>query len=399
MSLTLIRNAILHGPEPLGRGDLLLGGGRVLAVGGRIAPGTGVAVDVIDAEGRIACPGYVDSLVHVSGGGGEGGFATRTPALDPADAIAAGVTTLIGALGTDDVTRSHADLLASCRALAAHGLSGYALTGSYRVPVRTLSGSVRDDLVLFPDVIGVGEIAIADHRGSQPDVAELARIAADARVGGMLAGKRGVVLVHVGDGEDGLALLHAVTDRHPIPAAQWHPTHINRNAALLAQAADWVGRGGSVDITASTTAELVATGDVPAARALAVLLAQGLPVERISLSSDGQASLPHFDADGRLLGLEAARMDSLHAAVVEAVREHGVALETVLASVTRSPANVWGLPRKGRLAEGADADVLLLDPHSLAIATTIAGGRVHAVRPAAAGAPGPTSSRSIPGNG
>lgn len=377
MSLTLITRARLHAPEPLGEGDLLLGGGRILAIGADIRPGSGVAVEVIDAAGRIACPGYVDSLVHLSGGGGEGGFATRTRALDPRDAIAAGVTTLIGALGTDDVTRSHADLIASCRALAVHGLSAYALTGSYRVPVRTLTGSVRDDLVLFPDIIGAGEIAIADHRGSQPDAAELARIAADARVGGMLAGKRGTVLVHVGDGAEGLALLHAVSDRHHVPTAQWHPTHINRTAALLAQAADWVARGGSVDITTSTTPELIAAGEVPAARALAMLLAQGVPVARVSLSSDGQASLPHFDADGRLLGLEVARMDSLHAAVVEAFKSEGVALEDALSSATRSPADIWGLARKGRLAVGADADLLLLDPDSLAITATIAGGRLH----------------------
>lgn len=377
MSLTLITRARLQAPEPLGVGDILLGGGRILAIGAEVRPGSGMAVEVIDADGRIACPGHVDSLVHLSGGGGEGGFATRTRALDPRDAIAAGVTTLVGALGTDDVTRSHADLIASCRALAVHGLSAYALTGSYRVPVRTLTGSVRDDLVLFPDIIGAGEIAIADHRGSQPDAAELARIAADARVGGMLAGKRGTVLVHVGDGAEGLALLHAVSDRHHVPAAQWHPTHINRTAALLAQAADWVARGGSVDITTSTTPDLIAAGEVPAARALAMLLAQGVPVDRISLSSDGQASLPHFDAEGRLLGLEVARMDSLHAALVEAVKAEGVALEDALASASRSPADIWGLARKGRLAVDADADLLLLDPDSLAITTTIAGGRLH----------------------
>jgi len=373
----LIRGATLLTPEPAGEGDLLLAGGRILALGGRIEPGTGFPCRTVDGRGLVACPGLVDSLVHLSGGGGEGGFQTRTPALVAGDALAAGVTTLIGALGTDDVTRSHADLLASARALAAHGLSAYCLSGSYRVPVRTLTGSLRDDLVLVPDIIGVGEIAIADHRGSQPDVAELARIAADARVGGMLAGKRGTVLVHVGDGEEGLSLLHAVCDRHPVPPGQFHPTHGNRHARLLEEVVAWVARGGSVDLTASTTPALVEAGDVPAAQALARLLAAGVDPARITLSSDGQASLPDFDAGGELRGIEAASVASLLQSVVEAVRGCDLPLPAALAPVTSNPARIWGLPRKGRLAPGCDADVLLLDAGDLALRATVAGGQLH----------------------
>lgn len=375
--MVLVRNADVYAPRALGRRDLLLGGGRVLAMAERISPGAGCAFDTLDAEGCLACPGYVDSLVHLSGGGGEGGFHTRTPALEARSALHAGVTTLIGALGTDDVTRSHADLLATARALAIHGLSAFVLTGSYRVPVRSLTGSVRDDLVLVPDIIGVGEIAIADHRGSHPQVDELARIGADARVGGMLAGKAGTVLIHVGDAEAGLDVLHAVSDRHPIPPAQWHPTHLNRHRGLLQQAPAWVARGGSVDLTTSTTEALVAAGDVPAAQALAELLQWGVPAEHISMSSDGQASLPHFDAQGRLLDLQVAPMHSLHDAVVDAVHLHRLPLSVVLATVTQTPAAVWGLQHKGQLAVGADADLLLLDRDTLAVRATVAGGRVH----------------------
>jgi beta-aspartyl-dipeptidase (metallo-type) len=374
--LVLIRGAQVYAPEPLGCLDLLLAGGRIVAMAPRIEPGAGTGVHVIEARGRLAIPGLVDSLVHVSGGGGEGGFATRTPALAPGQALAAGVTTLVGALGTDDVTRSHADLLASCRALSAHGLSAYALTGSYRVPVQTLTGSVRDDLVLVPDIIGVGEVAVADHRGSQPSAAELARIGSDARVGGMLAGKRGTVLVHVGDAAEGLALLHEVSDRYPVPVTQWHPTHINRSTALLDQAAAWVARGGTVDLTTSTSPELIDAGDIPADQALVTLLQAGIPASRVTLSSDGQASLPHFDAQGQLQGLEIADVATLHATLVAAVRGAGLPLEQVLATVTATPADVWGLARKGRLAAGADADVLLLAPGSLAIEAVFASGQL-----------------------
>ncbi len=374
MQLTLLRNADVYAPQPLGHRDLLLGGGRVLAMEPRLQAVEGAVV--VDAGGRIVCPGFVDSLVHISGGGGEGGFSTRTQALtDPLEALSAGITTVIGALGTDDVTRSLADLLATARALTEKGLSAYSLTGSYQVPVTTLTGSIRSDLVLIPDMIGVGEIAIADHRGSHPTLDELARVAAEARVGGMLAGKRGLVLVHVGDAEEGLQALHAVSDRHPMPASQWHPTHINRHAGLLAQASAWVARGGSVDLTTSTTPSLVVAGDIPAGLALARLLQEGLPAARITMSSDGHASLPHFDASGELISIDVAPLSSLHAALVDAVQGQGVPFAAALETVTQTPAALWGLRDKGRIRIGAAADLLVLDPDTLAVSMTFACGR------------------------
>lgn len=375
--LIWIRDAELMTPAPQGRGDVLVANGRVLAVGQGLDPrGCGVPVRSIDAAGHYLCPGLVDGLVHFGGGGGEGGFATRMPPLAASTALAAGVTTMIGALGTDDVTRSHADLLACARALSHSGLSAYVLTGSYQVPPVTLTGSVRGDLTFIPEMIGLGEIAIADHRGSQPSAAELARLASDARVGGMLAGKAGTVLIHVGEAPEGLALLREASSRWPVPIAQWHPTHVNRHAALLADGFEFVREGGSIDFTTSSTPDFIRAGEVPAAKALADALAAGLPIERITLSSDGQASLPHFDAQGRLVSLEVAPIASLLASVREAVEALGVPLATALAAATSSPAAVWGLGRKGGIAPGMDADLILLDRDTLSLRWTMAGGRL-----------------------
>ncbi|PIQ36455.1 MAG: beta-aspartyl-peptidase [Lysobacterales bacterium CG17_big_fil_post_rev_8_21_14_2_50_64_11] len=379
--LMLIRAATVFCPAPIGVADILLGGGRILAIQPDLPIATlALPVKIIDGLGLWACPGLVDGLVHVSGGGGEGGFASRTPALNPGDAIAAGITSIIGALGTDDITRSHADLLAATRSLQASGITGYALTGSYHVPVTTLTGSVRADLTLIPDIIGVGELAIADHRGSQPEAHELARIAAEARVGGMLAGKAGTVLIHVGDGDEHLRLLHAVCDAHEVPIRQWQPTHINRSQGLLSAALAWTRRGGSIDLTTSTTAALTASGDVVAAQALHWLFANGVPLAQISMSSDGQASLPHFDAEGELLDLEVARVGSLLETVRSAVIELHCAFADTITTVTRSPAEIWGLRSKGQLRVGADADVLLLDPAQIEPVALIAGGRLHLLR-------------------
>lgn len=375
--LLLVRNAELYTPTPVGRGDVLVAFGRILAVGrGLAAEGFGLEAEVLEAGGHLLCPGLVDSLVHFGGGGGEGGFATRMPPLAAETALAAGVTTMVGALGTDDVSRSHADLLACARGLAAQGLSAYTLTGSYQVPPVTLTGSVRRDLALIPEMIGLGEIAIADHRGSQPSAAELARFASDARVGGMLAGKAGTVLVHCGDAPEGLALLREASTRWPVPISQWHPTHVNRNARLFAEGLDFVRAGGSLDFTTSSTPDFLAAGEIPAAKALADALAEGVPATRLSLSSDGQASLPHFDTQGRLVSLEVAPIASLLATLREAVLRQGLSLETALVPATLAPARIWGLARKGRIAAGMDADLVLLDRDSLALRATVAAGRV-----------------------
>ena len=376
--LLLIEGAEVFAPQRLGRRDVLLGGGRVLAVAEHLAPaGLDAHLQRIDARGRWLLPGLVDSLVHLSGGGGEGGFASRTRPLEAAQALAAGVTTLIGALGTDDTTRSHADLLATARALSSHGLSAYALSGSYRVPLRTLTGSVRDDLVLIPDMLGVGEVAIADHRGSQPDTAELARIAAESRVGGLLSGKAGTVLIHVGDGRDRLDPLRAVVAGHDVAAERFLPTHCNRSRALLDDAADWAAAGGYADLTTSTTPALLAAGEVAAAAALRALLAEPALRGRITLSSDGQASLPHFDDQGRLIDSGVADigslLDTLRAVLADGRLDFAVALE----AATRTPARVWGLTQKGGIGVGMDADLLLVDPDGLRLCATIAGGRLY----------------------
>lgn len=190
-------------------------------------------IEVIEAEGKIAVPGFIDSHVHIIGGGGEGSYKTRTPEIQLTDATLSGITTLVGVIGTDGTTRTMASLIAKARALEEEGITCYVQTGSYQVPVKTLTGKIEDDLILIDKIIGVGEIAIADHRSSQPTVEEMAKIASAARVGGMLSGKAGIVNVHVGDSYDHLKLLEDIAENTDIPIKQFYPTHINRNPHLF----------------------------------------------------------------------------------------------------------------------------------------------------------------------
>lgn len=68
-------------------------------------------------------------------------------------------------------------LMGKCRALNDDGISAYHWAGSYRVPPATITGTIQGDLCLIESCIGVGEIAVSDHRSSAPTAQELARIA------------------------------------------------------------------------------------------------------------------------------------------------------------------------------------------------------------------------------
>jgi beta-aspartyl-dipeptidase (metallo-type) len=334
-----------------------VGGGRVLAVAPSLAsPPAGWSVEEVDARGAWLVPGLIDAHAHLGGGGGEGGARTRVPPVRLTELTLAGVTTVVGLLGTDCRTRSVADLLACARGLSELGLTALGWTGGYEMPPRTLTGSVRDDLVHVDRLIGVGELAISDHRSSQPTFDELVRVAADAHVCGMMTGKAGVLHLHLGDGPRGLVLVRRALDETELPARVFQPTHCNRNRRLWEEAKALALRGVPIDITAFD-----ADGDAPSGgQAIAEWYAEGLPADRLTLSSDGGGCLPTFDGDGNLLRMDVGAPSSLLAAVREAVAL-GVPLEFALATVTSNVATQLRLSDKGSVEVGADADVVLLD--------------------------------------
>ncbi|WP_439842382.1 beta-aspartyl-peptidase [Aeromonas taiwanensis] len=372
--LTLIEGAEVFSPAPLGQQDLLVADGRIAWMGKGLTVPADWPLARVDGRGRYLVPGLVDPLAHITGGGGEGGFAFRTPELAASEALQAGVTTLVAALGTDSLTRTPAQVLGKVREFRAAGVSAFMYTGSYHLPVKTLTGSVESDIMLIPEVLGVGEVAISDHRSSAPTHDELARLASEARVAGLLAGKSGVSFFHLGDGRGALAPLRALRDGTDIPLRQLYPTHCNRNPWLFAEAIDWGRVGGWVDLTASSFPDLLDDGEQLAADALVALLAAGVPRDRISFSSDANASLPRFDGEGRLIELRCGQIGSLWQQFSRACAL-GVPLASALAVVTANPARALGLTGKGTLGVGQDADLLLIDPETLVIGRVMSGGQ------------------------
>jgi len=372
--ITILRDAELYAPEPLGRCSLLVGEGRVLWIGAELpALSAELVEEEVDCRGALLIPGLVDGHAHTTGGGGEAGAETRVPAPVLSDYTRAGVTSVVGLLGTDAETRGMAELLARTRALRTEGLSAWCYCGGYHLPPCTLTGSVRGDLVHLDAVVGAGELAISDFRSSQPTLDELLRVASEVQVGAMIGGKAGVLHLHLGDGPRGLELVRAALAGSELPARLFHPTHVNRRPELLEEAFELAGRGCTVDLTCFPPTE----GDaaVPAAEALARYLDADLPLERITASSDSGGCLPTFDGDGRLERMDVGSASSM-AQTLAVLLAEGRAPERVLPAFTSSPARLLGLERKGRLSAGADADLVLLGTDHLP-RSVMAGGRWH----------------------
>ncbi len=373
--MLIVKNARVYAPEPLGTLDILMAAGRIIAMERDIdETAFPCPVEVIDAEGKIALPGLIDSHVHIIGGGGEGGYATRTPELLLVDCIVAGVSTVIGTLGTDGLARSMESLVAKAYGLRALGLSVWIYTGSYRVPPTTVTGDVMKDIMMIEPILGAGEVAVSDHRSSRPTLAELGRIASDARVGGLLSGKAGTVNFHIGDAPAALSPLEELVAAGDLPRTQFIPTHCNRNPDVFESSLRWAVAGGWADLTTSTVPRFIEEGEVPASEALRRFYEAGL-IDRVTCSSDGQGSLPIFDSQGVLAGLTVASCSSLWKAVRESILVRGVPLEAAVRTVTVNPARALKLADKGRLEVGAAADLLLIDAADLEIRGLVAGGR------------------------
>ncbi|MFL5522152.1 MAG: beta-aspartyl-peptidase [Gemmatimonadales bacterium] len=357
--LHLLRNAELYAPELRGRQHLLIGGGTILWIGAEPpALDASLGVAEIDLEGRRVIPGLIDGHAHLTGGGGEAGYQTRVPPVFLSRFTAAGVTTVIGVLGTDDVTRDTAALVATARGLEAEGLSAWCHTGGYHYPPVTLTGSVRGDIVHIDRIIGVGEVALSDHRSSQLTLEELLKLAGDAHVGGLMTGKAGIVHLHMGDGERGLELVRAALATAEIPARVFNPTHVNRRRGLFDEAMALAERGATVDVTAFPVEE--GEDAWSAADALARWLDAGLPSHRITVSSDAGGCLPVFDEEGRVHSMDVGTPGALVTTLAELVAR-GRPLEQVLPPFTSNVADLLRLPAKGRLHPGADAALVVLD--------------------------------------
>ena len=366
--MLLIKKAKVFSPEPLGTRDVMIVNDRIIQIGSDLEP-ISDQMTVIDASGKLLIPGLIDGHVHLTGGGGEGSFRTRVPEITLSKLVEGGITTVLGLLGTDSTTRNVENLVAKAKALNEEGITSYALTGSYGYPSVTLTDSVKKDITYINEIIGV-KIAISDHRAPSTTKEELARLASDARVAGMLSGKAGVVVTHMGEGKARLKPIRDVLETWDLPMKTFIPTHVNRNDELLDEALDYARQGGTIDLTCGIYDERTP------GRVVAEALKKGVPGENITISSDGYGSWSRYDDKGNLLKIGVSSVSSLYRELVKTVKDDLLSLEDALTFFTTNVARTLGLCNfKGRIAKDMDADLLLLDGE-MNLDYVIARGRV-----------------------
>ena len=347
-----IKNGNVWAPELLGIKDLIVANGQILDMDSLWSVPNNART--IDASGLHVVPGFIDQHIHITGAGGKDGYASMTKEFSAQELLQAGTTTVVGLLGTDGSARSLQSVYAKAKALSSEGVNGYMYTGYYGIDPVHLMSSAKEDLMFIDNVLGC-KVAISDIRSSFPTDLELVRLLRDVRVGGMLAGKKGIVHLHLGNLPERMDALFRIVHDYGFPIKHISPTHVARTESLFEHAIEFAKLGGSIDIT--TGASKYTEPHVAVLRAIE----EGVPEQLITFSTDGNAGLTHFDSEGHADGTRPADPRSNLWEFQNLVRSGHVNPATALKLVTSNPADNLGLKHIGRILSGAQADLLFFD--------------------------------------
>jgi len=380
MSILLVKDGDVYAPEPKGKKDILVINDKIFFIEKNILTSMLNVIDknikIIDASKSIVIPGHIDQHVHINGAGGEGGSQYRTPPIQLSEFVKAGITSVGGLLGTDGFARSLKALLMKARALEQEGISTWIYTGAYQYPSPTVTESILSDIILIDKIIGL-KIALSDHRASHPTLDEFRRATSEARSGGILAGKVGVVHIHMGNEKHGLSYLFDIIRNTEIPVEQFAPTHLNKkDEELFQQVVEFGKIGGYIDFTAGVSGEEESSHSIKPGQAIKKLLKNGISIEKITISSDGNGSLPKFNEKKEFVGMGIASVSSLHQEFINMIKEEKFSIEEAIQVTSTNIAKHLKLDKKGEIKVGKDADIIALDKESLKIKHVIARGKI-----------------------
>jgi len=378
MSFILIKNGEIYAPEYSGNKDMLIANDKIFLINRNIIESAANSLDknikIIDASKYIVIPGFIDQHVHINGAGGEGGPQYRTPPIQLSELVKAGITSVVGLLGTDGFARSLKALLMKARALEQEGISAWIYTGAYQYPSPTITESILSDIILIDKVIGV-KIALSDHRTSHPTIDEFKKVTSEARAAGILAGKAGVVHIHMGVEKLGLSYLFDIIRNTEIPIEQFAPTHLNRDEELFKQAVKFGKMGGYIDLTTGVSGEEKSNKNIKPGKAIKRLLKNGVSIDKITISTDGNGSVPKFNEKKEFVGMRIASVSSLHKEFINMVKEEKISIEEATHVTSTNIAKHLKLGKKGEIRAGKDADIITLDKDTLKIKHVIARGK------------------------
>lgn len=367
MNVTLLKNANIYAPHPLGVQDILIGGEKILAIGEKIDISPSIA-HKFDLEGRIVLPGFIDQHIHLIGAGGKYSFSSMTPEIEFQDLINCGSTTVVGLLGTDGSTKSLQSLYAKVKGLEQQGISAYMFTNYYGYPTITLTETVKDDMIFIDKILGC-KIAISDIRSSYPTTQELARLITQIYIGGMVGGKKGILHLHLGNLKSGLDQLFELVEKYHTPIEILSPTHVGRTKDLFDQSLIFAKKGGMIDITTGASKY-----DLPW-KQVKYALDQGVSIDQMTFSTDGNAGLSRKDEQGNIETFKAPIHTNLEQ-VIAIVEEGVLPISEAFKLITTNPAKNLGLPTKGTIQTGNDADFCTFD-HNWNLIDVIARGQFY----------------------
>lgn len=351
--LTLIKNANTYAPKALGNKDILFGGGKILAIEDEIEHHSTID-KVWDAKGKTVTSGFIDQHIHVIGAGGKHGFASMTPELMLGDFIACGSTTVVGLLGTDGTARSIKTLYAKVKALNMEGMTAYMYTSYFNINPLTITDSIQDDMVFIDKVLGC-KVAIADARSSYPTATELLRHLQEVCVGAQIAGKKGILHIHLGKLSSQMDILMELVEKYEFPIEHISPTHVGRTKSLFDQSLAFAKLGGMIDITTGGTKY------TDPYKSVLYALENGVSIEQMTFSSDGNAGLGKTDENGKLIGFTKAPIHLNYEQTKALINEGNVDISEAVKLITTNPAKNLGLKNKGKIEVGFDADLCCLD--------------------------------------
>lgn len=370
----LLKNGHVYSPQDLGIKDILLWEDRIIKTGEDLKIPAGFNGEISDFSGKIIIPGIVDTHVHITGGGGEGGFTTRTSEITFEEIAEAGVTTLVGVLGTDGYARRVEDVLVKCMALREQGFDCYFLTGSYTFPITTMRGSVAEDIIFNEYCLGAGEVAHCDHRGSLMRYEEFIRLAADTRNGARLAGLKGVLNIHLGNYPDPADFFIRACEEDITFRPLIIPTHVTRKYDVFESCLKFLEYGGQIDITAGSDSS-PAHKSCGSVDALEIIYKKYGSLERVSMTSDGNGSMPIWDELGNMIGMGKGSSKVLLSDLKKATQRDVIPFEETLRTMTTTPAANYGLKNSaGKIIENGIANFAVLDDN-LDLASTILNGK------------------------